>query len=172
MDFSETHEKLIESASAAGVGLIAWMYSATSKYGTGPNYAGNAITKWRFEDALAGLIGNQAVRAIDPTWTGGATFHPNALGWLNKGFISGIALTIADAFLTEIKQYRDLPGVHSVVKGAAWGLILGSAIGGIFDPDPTATGASRVDATHGTNLTLAPYASQVAALHAAAVKAH
>jgi hypothetical protein len=139
MDISAKTEHWIETGTAVGTGILAWENAATAKWAqkVGPTY-GSLFSKNRFCDALAGIIGNQATKAIVPSWTGVADMHPNLFGALNKTSLSGAAILVADAILREvIPQYNRLDGIPSIVKGAGMGILGGGIVGGIFDPNPS-----------------------------------
>jgi len=149
MDFSDKHEKLIEGATGVLAGFLAWEYQSTQKWaywqsggmagappGVGPRTGYSLFSMARLQDALAGILGNGAVRRIFPGWGGAAAFRPAPLGFLNSTTFTGVALAVLDTLAQESKQYRGLPAVHSLVSGTAWGLIIGGAVGGIFDPRP------------------------------------
>lgn len=143
MDFSEKHEKLIEGVSAAGIGFVSFVKAATMKWESsvynqpgGLHYPYSLLGKHRIEDALAGIVGGDNVRKMDSTYDGAAKATMNPLAILNKITIAGIAVVIADSLLNEVPQYRNLPAVSSIVKGAGLGAAIGGAIGGFFDPEP------------------------------------
>jgi hypothetical protein len=138
LDFSEGHEKLIEGATVATVGFLTWITASTSKNAT-PGRTGYGWS-WRLKDAIAHTFGNTAASTIFPGYSYPNAFTPAVMGWLNPYFIGGIALGIFDVLAREMKSYRDLPAVSSVVRGSAFGLAAGGAIGGIFDPNPQAAG--------------------------------
>jgi hypothetical protein len=139
MDFGLKGETLhlATGLTSLGVGIAAWEYQATSKYSRQSGYAG-LLNKARFEDALAGLVGNKAVRAMDSTYQGMADFRPSPLGAINKTSIGGAILKIfnlATRKMTE-KYIEPLP---DFLDAAANGLIAGGIIGGVFDPPATST---------------------------------
>jgi hypothetical protein len=140
MDFSASQEKGIQTLSAIGIGVLAWEQTATAKYAQFNPQGYSLLSKPRFRDALCGIIGNKATQKvlnIDPSQMGNADFNPNFMGFLNTTVAAGAALIIADGLLNDnVKLYRDLPAVSSIVKGAGAGMIVGGAVGGIFDPLP------------------------------------
>jgi len=143
MDFSDKQEGWIETGTAIGTGILAWEASATSKYAA--NYGkGSLFTKWRFCDALAGLIGNGLVKKIFPDYTGQADMNPNLMGAINKTSMTGAALLAIDAIVKAIvPEYKKLPAVASIVRGAGMGLLGGGIVGGIFDPPASGSNQNR-----------------------------
>ena len=152
MDFNESHEKLIQGGVTAVVGFAAWLTQATSKFASqhagDPNYG--IFSKWRMADALTAIGGTGLSKTIFPNfypanYNVGPTILP--LGFLNKTFFAGIAIAVADALASEVKFYKQMPAISSIMKGAAWGLAIGGAIGGVFDPDPKAASPSGLGST-------------------------
>lgn len=150
MDFSDKQENMIETGTAIGTGVAAWINASTAKWAQGnphPDYT--IFSLYRFEDALCGLIGKDlAGKVMGKDFSGrGADFKPNIMGALNKTSITGVGVLIIDSILKAVvPQYKKLPVVSSVVKGAGMGLTAGGIIGGIFDPPGTAQPAQGSNA--------------------------
>jgi len=139
MDFSDKQEGWIETGTAIGTGILAWEAAATQKYVA--NYGkGSLFQKARFADALAGLIGNELTKKIFPDWQGAADLSPNIMGAINKFSMTGAAILIIDAIVKAVvPEYKKLPAVSSIVKGAGMGVLGGGIVGGIFDPPSRGT---------------------------------
>jgi hypothetical protein len=132
MELSQKAYDALGAIATVGTGVLAWMYESTKKY----SYGTGVPLKRRLEDAIGNTLGNSVVTTIDPSYTGSADLHPNFWGWANKAVGAGILLGIADYLGGElIPAYsKDLDGFRNVVQGVATGLVVGGAIGGIFDP--------------------------------------
>lgn len=146
MDLSTKNGDMIENLTALGVGVAAWMQTSTAKFNNvanqGPSVAGalNYPLKTRFEDALANTFGRSTVHQFDPKYGvgGGGYFQPALFGWANKTVGAGVLLGIADYIAQEVypPYTKKFEVIHRIAIGATEGLIIGGAIGGIFDPDP------------------------------------
>jgi hypothetical protein len=151
MEIDAKTEKWLGGVSALGAGFLAWEKEATAKY-RGANPSGYSLfSKTRFADALAGMIGQKTTHSIFPDWNGSADFHPNPMGWVNQSVGIGIAVKIADEILKRIWPVyeKDLDAVPEVVRGISTGLIVGGAVGGIFDPNPSGYSAMGMAETGG-----------------------
>jgi hypothetical protein len=139
MDFSDKTLGWIETGTELGTGILAWENAATSKWAKNnpvKNYS--LFSKYRFQDALCGLIGKDLTGKIfNEDMSGrGADFAPNIFGAINKTSVTGIIILIADALLKEaVPTYRKLDGVPNIVHGAGIGVTIGGVVGGIFDPN-------------------------------------
>lgn len=141
MDFSANMEHLIETGTAIGTGIIAWESAVTAKDAIwwNANQPGgfSLFSKFRFETALAHVIGSPTVNKLDPSYSGQVAQKVNIFGFINKTTLSGIVILAADAILREaIPLYKKMEAIPSVVRGAGIGITAGGAFGGIFDPAP------------------------------------
>jgi hypothetical protein len=146
----DKYSDLIETATAAGIGFLAYVKTSTAKFeGQGglnsTNYT--LFSKGRVEDSIALFIGSNNMGKIDKSYlTNGATARPNQafpnpLKAFNFTTYAGVAVLLADKILKETvpnKYYKSLPAIPQFVHGAGIGLLVGGIIGGIWDPDPTA----------------------------------
>ena len=140
VEISKDTERLLGTVAAIGTGFFAWEYQATLKWTAGRQAPAGygLLSKQRFGDALAGLIGKGPASTIVPGWGGSADFNPHWNGVLNKTTFAGIGVLIADQVLQRLfKMWKtDLDAIPEIVRGVGAGLAIGGAIGGIFDPGP------------------------------------
>lgn len=137
MELSSKTTDTLGDLTAVGTGVLAWMYTSTKKWAA--SNPTEYTLKQRTMDAIGDTFGHGVAMAIDPEQGGaGADLHPKPFGWINSTTGYGIALGIADWIAGETipKYAKDLDGLRKIVQGAATGLTLGGAIGGIFDPGP------------------------------------
>ena len=115
------------------VGVVSWIYFSTKKHNTG--VAGYPFSKQGITDALLQTwVPKSIVAAIFPVEaaTAQAKGNINIAGIFNKGFLYGIGGLIAMDF---VGSY--LPSfIRQIAKPALRGLVVGSAIGGLFDDPP------------------------------------
>jgi hypothetical protein len=142
MEFSDKTTNLVHTATAVGVGVIAWENAATAKWAANnPVQPYSLFSMYRFKDAVCGLVGKNIAAKIfnDPSMSGrGADFKPTPFGAINQTSIAGIGVSIANKILTEAwPAYRKLPLIPELIGGAGLGLAVGGIIGGIFDPNPS-----------------------------------
>jgi hypothetical protein len=141
MEFSDKTTNLIHTATAVGVGVIAWESQATSKWAANnPVQPYSLFSMYRFKDAVCGLVGKQIAGKIfnEDMSARGADFKPTPFGAINKTSMAGIALSIVNKALTDAwPAYRKFPLISEIVGGAGLGLAVGGVIGGIFDPNPS-----------------------------------
>jgi hypothetical protein len=147
MDFSSAKTgSMIENGTAAGIGFLAFVNAATSKFA--PNYKANNSPypvwgKRRIEDAIACIISSPNMKAIDSTFAGNdspTAFALHPLAAFNTTTFTGIGVLAADWAIKEVmpnKYYKSIPMLPDLVKGAGIGLLVGGIIGGIFDPAPS-----------------------------------
>lgn len=134
MEINEKTQDLVTNIGAAALGVLAWEREATLKY----KYVGYSLfSSGRMADAIAGVAGHDIAQKIVPSWTGGAQFHPNPMGWANKTVMyAAIANIVNGLAKNNVKQYRDIPILADFVHKATIAVAIGAAFGGIFDPDP------------------------------------
>ena len=143
---SEKTGHLVENAATAGIGFLAFVNAATSKFAG--NYATNGqayslIGKQRIEDALSCIVGSGNVKALDSSYTQSyaptvPSIHPMMA--LNNTTYAGIGLLVTDYALRTVapaKYYKSIPIVPDLMKGEGIGLLVGGVIGGICDPNPS-----------------------------------
>ncbi|MGH7743895.1 MAG: hypothetical protein ACREQ5_03630 [Candidatus Dormibacteria bacterium] len=133
MDMSSGTKEMLGDVTAVGTGVLAWMYTSTALMDSPTASLTN-----RFEDAVANTLGQGVAKQIWPTYSGSGNLTPKVTGFLNNTTFAGIGLLIADHVGMSFKTYRDkLDGLHNIIEGAGWGITIGGAVGGIFDPDAT-----------------------------------
>ena len=140
MDFlkGKTADMLTKLA-GVGTGFIAWETAATAKYNNPlyyPNYPG-PFSVQRFADALSGIIGVDATKALlGPSVSGWQAqgmrgIRPNPIGAINKISMTGVGLYIINQILKDaIPQYRHFDAIPELIDAVAAGLGVGGAIGG------------------------------------------
>jgi hypothetical protein len=135
----------IEAGAAAGFAFMSWVKTATQKYeaynAANVSLSYSIFAKRRIENALALMVGDPAVKALDPTYTGGVTqVFPNPIGALNTNTAIGAGLLVTDYILRNFvsaKYYKHLPVIPNLVRGTGIGVTIGGIIGGMWDPEPS-----------------------------------
>jgi hypothetical protein len=146
LELSAKTTDLLGDLTTVGVGVLAWMRTSTKKFGT------YTSLKAQFEDAAANTVGAGIVKQMDSSYAGPGKLQPAFFGWANKTTGAGIALGIADWIVAEVypPYTKDFDGLRKIVQGAATGLVVGGAIGGIFDPEPGIGGMNYAGMESGT----------------------
>lgn len=131
---------------SAVTGLMAFAFmvkSSTSKYagaveelGTPEQKAGYPFNKHGMGDFLANLgLGKIAEKHLG--WSGTAHFDPNPLNAINATTIgSGIGAGVV-RYVRGYAPSGVARKVVQVIEYILWGMFAGSALGSIFDPDPS-----------------------------------
>jgi hypothetical protein len=133
LDFriSSSNKQAIASVVTVGSAILGWEYQTTSKWAASNPSNYGLFSKQRFGDAVAQTFGNKAATQILPGYSGAADFTINPIGALNVVTVTGVALLIADSFLERLPFYKE---ISPFVEALGWGLTVGGAVGGFFDP--------------------------------------
>lgn len=150
--FSAGTKKLLGIGVFTGAATISWCTQSTAKLAEfnkqhGYSQPYDIFNKYRWVDALAGILGYDLVKRMFPEWQGSPenkTFKPNPFGWLNKTTIgAGVGYAVNQMLKENVPEYRKLDMIPELIDALLAGVTVGSAIGGVFDPEPPAGGSSK-----------------------------
>ena len=132
MELAAKDEKALTTLIGVGTGIAAWEAASTQQYVQFNPTGYGLFSKQRFGDAVASTFGQGIAKQVMPGYTGAANQGFSPLKVVNKYSVGGGAVLVASELADNLDHYDKF---KPFVDAIGWGLLVGGAIGGFFDPE-------------------------------------